>query len=422
MTSAIKSVRASHFKNIYFISMALNTIVNVVVITSVSYAYQYSGLLFSIVFFFGLIGLSLSKLGIHPSLNAKVFLLCLIPEFLNLFALDHGNLALIALAGTAVGLAITPLANFGTIRWTSVLAIGALTLAKLTELGTRFEDLLFQSAGFLALLGLSALVILNVFSVQSVRKTEIKDELIDLDEYQNNMKFWLDPNFKYRVKLEDGDFLTKRLLEPVEASYPFLRKNAHKGLSERYPLIQIVTRKAVPYLKASNVQISASEEEKAKLYTKLLGSDYTWFTHMHDSSSFAIAPLSMESHLSLESFEPVEFETIVSEAESTLQETEQPVHQSTPVAIEVEPIESKMNEQIIGEEILEEAKGILKESDSDAMIAEQELEEDNQLKLVDEKFRAKRVFTPTAGRPLTKLRKINPEGGSTDFQWNVPSK
>ena len=413
MTSAIKSVRASHFKNIYFISMALNTIVNVVVITSVSYAYQYSGLLFSVIFFFGLIGLSLSKLGIHPSLNAKVFLLCLIPEFLNLLALDHGNLALIALAGTAVGLAITPLANFGTIRWTSVLAFVALTLAKLTELGTRFEDLLFQSAGFLALLGLSALVILNVFSVQSVRKTEIKDELIDLDEYQNNMKFWLDPNFKYRVKLEDGDFLTKRLLEPVEASYPFLRKNAHKGLSERYPLIQIVTREAVPYLKASNVQISASEEEKIKLYTKLLGSDYTWFKHIHDCSSFAIAPLSMESHLSLESFEPVEFETIVSETESTLQETEQPVHQPTPVAIEVEPIESKMNEQIIGEEILEEAQVILNETDK------AEIEKP---KLVDETYRAKRVFKPTAGRPLTKLRKINPEGGSTDFQWNVPSK
>ena len=420
MTSTVKSVRASHFKNMLFISMALNTIVNVVVITSVSYAYQYSGLLFSVVFFFGLIGLSLSKLGVHPSLNAKVFLLCLIPEFLNLLALDQGNLPLIALAGASVGLAITPFAKSGAIRWLSLLAIGALTLAKLTELGTRFEDLLFQSAGFLALFGLSALVTLHVFSEQSARKTEIKDELIDLDEYQNNMKFWLDPNFKYRLKLEDGDFLTKRLLEPVEASYPFLRKNAHKGLSERYPLIQVITREAVPYLKASNVQISASEEEKAKLYTKLQGLDYTWFIHLHDSSSFAIAPLSMQSYLSSESFDPVEFESLVSEAESTQLEIAHPVNEPVPVAIEAERAENIINEQIVSDKILEEAKEILEESTSDVTIAVEN--ESNKPKLVDEEFRAKRVFKPTAGRPLTKLRKINPEGGSTDFQWNVPSK
>ncbi len=422
MTSTVKSVRASHFRNILFITMALNTIVNVVVITSVSYAYQYSGLLFSVVFFFGLIGLSLSKLGVHPSLNAKVFLLCLIPEFVNLLVLDHRSLALITLAGVAVGLAIIPSVKANAIRWLSVLAIGALTLAKLNELGTRFEDLLFQSAGFLSLLGLSALVILNVFSEQSARKTEFKDELIDLDEYQNNMKFWLDPNFKYRLKLEDGDFLTKRLLEPVESSYPFLRKNAHKGLSERYPLIQVITREAVPYLKASNVQISASEEEKAKLYTKLQGLDYTWFTHSHDSSSFAIAPLSMQSYLSLESFEPVKFESLVSEAESTQVEIAHPVNEPSPVAVavEAEPAKNIINDQIIGEEILEEAKEILEESNSDATIAVEN--ESNTPKLVDKEYRAKRVFKPTAGRPLTKLRKINPEGGSTDFQWNVPSK
>lgn len=287
-------------------------------------------------------------------------------------------------------------------------------------MGTRFEELLFQSAGFLSLLGLSALVILNVFSEQSARKTEFKDELIDLDEYQNNLKFWLDPNFKYRLKLEDGDFLTKRLLEPVEASYPFLRKNAHKGLSERYPLIQVITREAVPYLKASNVQISASEEEKAKLYTKLQGLDYTWFTHLHDSSSFAIAPFSMQSQLSLESFEPLKLETIVSEAESTQLETAHPVNESSPVAIEAEPSENIINDQIIGEEILEEAKEILEESNSDATIDIEN--ESDKPKLVDTEFRAKRVFKPTAGRPLTKLRKINPEGGSADFQWNVPSK
>lgn len=419
MTSAIKSVRASHFKNIYFISMALNTIMNVVVITSVSYAYQYSGLLFSIVFFIGLIGLSLSKLGVHPSLNAKVFLLCLIPEFLNLLTLDHGNLALIALAGASVGLAITPSVTFGAIRWLSLLGIGAITMAKLTELGTRFEDLLFQSAGFLALLGFSALVILNVFSEQRVRKTEIKDELIDLDEYQNNLKFWLDPNFKYRLNLEDGDFLTKRLLEPLEASYPFLRKNAHKGLSERHPLMQIITKESVPYLKASNVQISASEEEKAKLYSKLQNLDYTWFTNMHDSSSFVIAPLSMQSGLSLNAFEPVEFEAIVADTESTPQITEQAVVESTPVVLETASIESKMNEQIFGEEILEETKEILGDSNLETTVAN---DSQSMPRLVDEEFRAKRVFTPAGGRPLTKLRKINPEGGSTDFQWNVPSK
>jgi hypothetical protein len=408
MTSAIKSVRASHFKNIYFISMALNTILNVVVITTVSYAYQYSGLLFSVVFFFGLIGLSLSKLGVHPSLNAKVFLLCLIPELLNLLALDQGNLALIALAGASVGLAITPFAKSEAMKWLSILGIGALTIAKLTELGTRFEDLLFQSAGFLALIGLSALVIMNVFSEQRVRKTEIKDELIDLDEYQNNMKFWLDPNFKYRLKLEDGDFLTKRLLEPLEASYPFLRKNAHKGLSERYPLIQIITKESVPYLKASNVQISASEEEKAKLYSMLQNLDYAWFTHIHDSSSFAVAPLTMQSDLSLLSFEPVEFETIVTETESA------------PVAIGTQPIESQMNELRTGEEILEEAKDILEDSGTEQTIAREN--ESHNPKLVDVEFRAKRIFTPNSGRPLTKLRKIDPEGGSQDFQWNVPSK
>jgi hypothetical protein len=408
MTSAIKSVRASHFKNIYFISMALNTIVNLVVITSVSYAYLYSGLLFSVVFFFGLIGLSRSKLGVHPSLNAKVFLLCLIPEFLNLLTLDHGNLALIALAGAAVGLAITPSVNSGAIRWLSLLGFGALTMAKLTELGTRFEDLLFQSAGFLALIGLSALVIMNVFSEQRVRKTEIKDELIDLDEYQNNLKFWLDPNFKYRLNLEDGDFLTKRLLEPLEASYPFLRKNAHKGLSERYPLMQIITKESVPYLKASNIQISASEEEKAKLYSKLQSLDYTWFTNMHDSSSFAIAPLSMQSDLSLNSFEPIAFETIVTQTETA------------PMVLESLPAESKMNEQITGEGILQEDKDILEDSSTEKTIARES--ENNKPKLVDVEFRAKRIFTPNSGRPLTKLRKIDPEGGSQDFQWNVPSK
>lgn len=413
MTSTVKSVRASHFRNILFISMALNTIVNVVVITSVSYAYQYSGLLFSIVFFFGLIGLSLSKLGVHPSLNAKVFLLCLIPEFLNLLALDHGNLALIGLAASAIALAITPSINSGAIKWLSVLAIGALSLAKLIELGTRFEDLLFQSAGFLALMGLSALVLLNVFSEQSARKTEIKDELIDLDEYQNSMKFWLEPNFKYRLKLEDGDFLTKRLLEPIEASYPFLRKTAHKGLSERYPLVQIITKQAVPYLKASNVQISASEQEKVKLYTKLQGLDYTWFTHAHDSSSFAIAPLSMQSALSLESFEPVEFEASVTIAESIEKEIEPQIIEATSTEDRSITIVSHAEEQIFGDEILEEAQVVLNET---------EKAEVEKPKLVDEAYRAKRVFTPTAGRPLNKLRKINPEGGSTDFQWNVPSK
>lgn len=34
----------------------------------------------------------------------------------------------------------------------------------------------------------------------------------------------------------------------------------------------------------------------------------------------------------------------------------------------------------------------------------------------------KEQFSPNGGRPLTRLRSIPKEGGSTDFQWNVPSK
>jgi hypothetical protein len=164
----------------------------------------------------------------------------------------------------------------------------------------------------------------------------------------------------------------------------------------------------VPYLKASNVQISASEEEKAKLYSMLQNLDYAWFTHIHDSSSFAVAPLTMQSDLSLLSFEPVEFETIVTETESA------------PVAIGTQPIESQMNELRTGEEILEEAKDILEDSGTEQTIAREN--ESHNPKLVDVEFRAKRIFTPNSGRPLTKLRKIDPEGGSQDFQWNVPSK
>jgi hypothetical protein len=411
MTSTVKNVRASHFKNILFISMALNTIMNVVVITSVSYAYQYSGLLFSIVFFFGLIGLSLSKLGVHPSLNAKVFLLCLIPEFLNLLALDQENLAFIALAASAIGLAISPTVNHGAVKWLSFLAVGALSLAKLTELGTRFEDLLTQSAGFLALLAFSTLVVLHVFSQQNVRKTEFKDELIDLDDYQTNLKFWLDPNFKYRLKLDDGDFLTKRLLEPLEASYPFLRKNAHKGLSERYPLIQIITKEAVPFLKAGNVQISATEEEKFKLYNKLNALEYTWYTNKNDSSSFAIAPVKMNSFLASESFEPVTFDVTIEEESPTeiLEITTSQLINNVEMDPAKQEHSSVLEPQVNGNSDPEVATPLTEKSDSTP-------------NLVDVAFRAKRTFTPTGGRPLNRLRKINPEGGSTDFQWNVPSK
>lgn len=41
---------------------------------------------------------------------------------------------------------------------------------------------------------------------------------------------------------------------------------------------------------------------------------------------------------------------------------------------------------------------------------------------VHQKFRENRSFDPQGGRSLTRLRKIPKDGGSKDFQWNVPSK
>lgn len=414
MTNTVKSVRASHFKNILFVSMALNTVMNIVIITSVSYAYVYAGLLFSVIFFFGLIGLSISKLGVHPKLNARVFLLCLIPEFINLQAINQDNLALIVLSALLVGLSISPLVKNSFSNWLILPGIGMNTLAKLTELGSVFQEGVYVAAGLATVIFSAVAIILHIFVEPLFTKKEIKDDLIDLEEYQSNLKYWLDPNFKYRLNLEDGDFLTKRLLEPIEAAFPFLRQNAHKGQSERFPLIQIVTREAVPFLRAGNVKISASQEEKEKLYTKLYQMDYTWYTNTNDSNSFAIAPIAMYSSLANESFVKVDFDASPSEEKSEERFISGEVTTSEPEKFEEitsETITGALDTLIEGTATTEDAPAIANYGKKTRDVA-----------LVDPQFRWKRSFSPVGGLPLTRSRKIDPEGGSKDFQWNVPSK
>ena len=390
MVNIINSNKFSHFKSVIFIFMILNTVLNVFVIASVSYAYQYAGLLFSVIFFLGLIGLSLSKYAVGSHLNPHIFLLCLLPECINLVILDPANDSLLLFAATLLVLASSPRVNSRFSQWLVPLAISALGISKAGELGMHYGQLL-QSASYLALLTALCNLIIQIFSVPSEPVSSGENDRIDTDQYLSDLRYKIDPNFYYRFKLKEGEYLTQSMLRPLELIFPFLQQNAHRGTDSMIPSIRIITHEGLPSLEANNIQISASQQEMDKICEQLSSVDFYWYDHPSTPNSFMVASSAAAQYFN---------DDLTQEATVA------------PSALENEPDESPVTNAALPVSNDELVQELVEDSNPDVETAASE----RTINTFDSSFK------PAGGRPLTNIRRIDPEGGTADFQWNVPSK
>ena len=296
MTSKIRAIRLSHFWSAAFIVMLVNTGMNIFILGNTYQSYNYPGLLIGMIFFGGLAALMSTKLGLHPQLNSGIFALALVPEFINIYAMSPESFSGLVFSTVALVLSLDKRIN-KTVR-SILLVVGVLNfdLTKLDELGTSYSEIAAEYVEIASVIVISSYIVFRYFDDNSSTPSNAakqKEDVIDQDEYQENMKFWLNPNFKYRIRAEQYDFLSKSLVEPLESSYPFLRNYAQAGSSDRYPLIRIYTVNGAPIMEATNIAF-AEEAEISDLKSILRRHDYDIYMNTKVEDAFNIAPVSLK--------------------------------------------------------------------------------------------------------------------------------
>lgn len=478
MTSKIRAIRLSHFWSVAFIVMLVNSGMNIFILSNTYQSYNYPGLLIGMIFFGGLAALMATKLGLHPQLNSSIFTLALVPEFINIYALSPRSFS--GLVFSAIVLVLSLDKRINKVIRSILMAIGVLNfdLTKLDELGTSYSEIVSEYIEIGSVVIISCYIVYRYFddgSGQSAGPAKQKEDILDQDEYQENMKFWLHPNFKYRIQSEQYDFLSKSLMEPLESSYPFLRNYAQAGGSNRYPLIRIYTVNGAPILEATNVSF-AEEANTTDLKSILRRHDYDIYFDSRVDDAFNIAPLALSERFAEKEvarpltdvkpedtgtkknsiFERKNKDNFVVQADANGNDlligapydegSNGSVHHSeviigspaqTEVAAEVNTSADPVADQRVA--ALQEASNQIEElmqsrlnsslteryqaSTSTQEESKKEVSpKESKNRFVDPEYRDKRKFDPRAGRSLAKFRTIDEDGGSQDFQWNVPSK
>lgn len=489
MTNKINVKRTSQFGSIAFILMLLNTLVNLLILGTVSHTYSYPGVLISTFFFLGATALLLFNTKFKSLVGAPVFLIPLLPEIINYFFVHPEMFGVFALLAPAVAIYFEKETHI--LVKGSFLFVGMLVFefSKLDLLGTEWtlsysNYLQYGAVGFW-----SAYFLLS--SRRIVKQLNSKQERsLDLGNYITWIKETLPNNLKLRVKISDDDELFDSIMQPIDDIIPVLSTHTKLASESRIGLVQLYAVNGAPVLECSNVLLTLSNLEEQALRNALEKEEYTLLFMNEEFSQFSVMPnalankwqksrsksaairpltlrlqdssepvivnipqpslgerilsafdLNTHKPKNEESFDfatadvvigfddiPAEYQT--EEKEETLFELDQSQEtESTPASSlfshsvtgnGVEPQE-KFQEETQEEITLQTAVPLNEDTIS---LSEENTELSKKVEPAltqDEDWRAKRTFNPSGGRSLTRIRKIPKEGGSKDFQWNVPS-
>ena len=428
MTSKINAKRKSHFGSVAFLSMLIDTGISIFILSQTEYSTAYPGLLFSMLFFGGLSVLLFSNYGMHPQLSSLVLLLAVAPELVNIFVVNSSSYPAIVL--TAISIVLAFEANFP--KWLRsaliLLGISVLQLTKLDELGTYFIDLTENVLSALSILALTFYLVYRYFSLASTRAQS--NVVISPAYVIEALKDGINPDFKYKFQPVQGEFLTSESFAPVQRAMPFLSRHSAPGTLETIPIMRMYLLNNFPVIETSNIVLEVTEEELVYANISLGEDGYELVRYEDRRQGFVVVPAEHAHSWKKQHAAPIEGASqdalnspasSVAPSERIIGEVvEQPQEaQEQPQSTLLEATESEAAPELFSFEL--ETSGIESTKENGTPTPEPKAEKASDVAPMEE-FRSKRRFDPKAGRDLKRLRNITKEEGTTDFQWNVPSK
>ena len=428
MTSKINAKRKSHFGSVAFLSMLIDTGISIFILSQTEYSTAYPGLLFSMLFFGGLSVLLFSNYGMHPQLSSLVLLLAVAPELVNIFVVNSSSYPAIVL--TAISIVLAFEANFP--KWLRsaliLLGISVLQLTKLDELGTYFIDLTENVLSALSILALTFYLVYRYFSLASTRAQS--NVVISPAYVIEALKDGINPDFKYKFQPVQGEFLTSESFAPVQRAMPFLSRHSAPGTLETIPIMRMYLLNNFPVIETSNIVLEVTEEELVYANISLGEDGYELVRYEDRRQGFVVVPAEHAHSWKKQHAAPIEGASqdalnspasSVAPSERMIGEVvEQPQEaQEQPQSTLLEATESEAAPELFTFEL--ETSGIESTKENGTATPEPKAEKASNVAPMEE-FRSKRRFDPKAGRDLKRLRNITKEEGTTDFQWNVPSK
>jgi|SaaInl5LU_22_DNA_1037371.scaffolds.fasta_scaffold05521_4 hypothetical protein len=378
--------------------MLLDTISNLYILTQAQNNMTYPGLLFSVLFFGGLSALLFSNYGMHPQISAAVLLLAIVPEVINIFVVHYDSFAALFTIVVLLLISFEPrLPKLAHLFLTSV-AILTLQLIKLDELGTAFIQLSKTAFSGIGLLTITIYLVFKYFDFAKI--CSFGNNILMEDDILQEMKSKINSEYRYKVQFQQGDFLTSESFSPLSSVFTLLTKHTSTGSLEQSPIIRLYLLDNHPVIESFNVKISSNAGFNA-LNEALYPEAYTLINLSGERDGFVITPFQYVKKW--ESTSTVEDQENESEIEnhSTLAE------EIIIGAQRAMPSDSgSTTVDVIDHEERESTEVNMNEPQSDPL----------------EQFRNQRRFNPKAGRSMIRIRNITKEEGTTEFQWNVPSK
>ncbi|CAI8411121.1 MAG: Uncharacterised protein [Cryomorphaceae bacterium] len=428
MTSKINAKRKSHFGSVAFLSMLIDTGISIFILSQTEYSTAYPGLLFSMLFFGGLSVLLFSNYGMHPQLSSLVLLLAVAPELVNIFVVNSSSYPAIVL--TAISIVLAFEANFPKWLRSALILIGisVLQLTKLDELGTYFIDLTENVLSALSILALTFYLVYRYFWLASTRAQS--NVVISPAYVIEALKDGINPDFKYKFQPVQGEFLTSESFAPVQRAMPFLSRHSAPGTLETIPIMRMYLLNNFPVIETSNIVLEVTEEELVYANISLGEDGYELVRYEDRRQGFVVVPAEHAHSWKKQHAAPIEGASqdalnspasSVAPSERMIGEVvEQPQEaQEQPQSTLLEATESEAAPELFSFEL--ETSGIESTKENGTATPEPKAEKASNVAPMEE-FRSKRRFDPKAGRDLKRLRNITKEEGTTDFQWNVPSK
>jgi hypothetical protein len=392
MTSKILAKRKSQFGSVPFAVMAINGALSTYIMVNGSSSLLFPGYMISNLFLLGMIGLMWTSMGLRPAAHPALFFLGFVPDWLNSLALDPQGIWSVLFLAASISL-------FGhrrIPRWASIplliSSFAGYTLCKFVLLGVEPSDYFTK---FLPAFGIASYAVLFIIDLLSIEPEQLgvpDGELSENEAVELLKKNW-NAAYKYRVRPAENEILTEELLAPILSALPFLARNTRKHEGGRYPLIQLYTIQNAPILECSYLDIREDQQAQQKLSIQLEAYEYGMFLSNDEVPMIAIAPQRLSNRWGTGDALPLARVTdrVIGDPMPEVQfDTEVPILEEVLVAAEPQPAAATA-------------------SPAASMSS-------------NEAFRSKRTFDPKGGRRIGGLRKISEDGGSKDFQWNVPSK
>jgi len=299
---------------------------------------------------------------------------------------------------------------------------------KLDELGTYFIDLTENVLSALSILALTFYLVYRYFWLASTRAQS--NVVISPAYVIEALKDGINPDFKYKFQPVQGEFLTSESFAPVQRAMTFLSRHSAPGTLETIPIMRMYLLNNFPVIETSNIVLEVTEEELVYANISLGEDGYELVRYEDRRQGFVVVPAEHAHSWKKQHAAPIEGASqdalnspasSVAPSERMIGEVvEQPQEaQEQPQSTLLEATESEAAPELFSFEL--ETSGIESTKENGTATPEPKAEKASNVAPMEE-FRSKRRFDPKAGRDLKRLRNITKEEGTTDFQWNVPSK